>query len=248
MLSLARITALVLLFHFSATAAQDAPRVLKSGPDHVALLELYTSEGCSSCPAADAWMSNLKNDERLWRPIVPIAFHVDYWDRLGWADPFAAAAFSQRQYDYAAQWQSDRIYTPAFVFDGREWRGYFARDALPQDVPQVAGDLHITLGDSSAIISFSAAGKRYENLHVHLALLGFDLKSAVPRGENKGKVLTHDFVVLGYETATLAHDGKHHHNTAALPTSAVKAERRASAAWVTRGNDLTPIQVVGGWL
>ncbi len=167
---------------------------------------------------------------------------------FGWTDPFADPAFSQRQYAYTAQWESERIYTPAFVFDGREWRGYFQRAALPQKAAQEAGALQIELRDSTAVVSFAAADKTADKLHVHLALLGFGLKSDVNRGENSGKVLAHDFVVLDYQTTALARDGGHHRSTAALPASAVQTKRRALAAWVSRGDDPTPIQVVGGWL
>jgi len=99
--------------------------VLQSGPARASLLELYTSEGCSSCPPAEAWLSRLRDDARLWKEIVPVAFHVDYWDNLGWKDRFASAAFTARQRDYAARWNSGSVYTPGFVLDGQEWRGWF---------------------------------------------------------------------------------------------------------------------------
>src|SRR5437867_11599071 len=70
-----------------AVKAQATDCVFESGPDRTHLLELFTSEGCSSCPSAEAWLSKLKAEPRLWKDFVPIAFHVDYWDRLGWRDP-----------------------------------------------------------------------------------------------------------------------------------------------------------------
>src|SRR5687768_10063986 len=73
----------------------------QSGPNRTALLELYTSEGCSSCPPAEAWLSRVKSDARLWKEFVPVAFHVDYWDYLGWRDPFGMANYSERQRAYA---------------------------------------------------------------------------------------------------------------------------------------------------
>ncbi len=69
----------------------------ESGPEQTALIELYTSEGCSSCPPAEAWMSHLKDDPGLWKQFVPIAFHVDYWDRLGWRDRFSSKRWTERQ-------------------------------------------------------------------------------------------------------------------------------------------------------
>ena len=80
----------------SATWAADQV-VFASGENAASVIELFTSEGCSSCPPADAWMSQLKNNGELWKGIVPAVFHVDYWDGLGWPDRFAKAEFTQRQ-------------------------------------------------------------------------------------------------------------------------------------------------------
>ena len=96
----------------------------ESGPQQTALIELYTSEGCSSCPPAEAWMSRLKNDPGLWKKFVPIAFHVDYWDRLGWRDRFSSQRWTERQLGYAALWRSDSVYTPAVVRNGSELRNW----------------------------------------------------------------------------------------------------------------------------
>src|SRR5438045_8473189 len=81
-------------------AAAD-PVTFESGAKKVQLLELYTSEGCSSCPPAEASLSRLLNDSRLWRDFVPVAFHVDYWDRLGWKDHFASVEWTKRKQNYA---------------------------------------------------------------------------------------------------------------------------------------------------
>ena len=83
----------------------------ESGPQQTVLVELYTSEGCSSCPPAEAWMSRLQGDPGLWKKFVPIAFHVDYWDRLGWRDRFSSRNWTERQSRYAALWQSESVYT-----------------------------------------------------------------------------------------------------------------------------------------
>src|SRR6478609_8524746 len=100
-----------------------AARHLESGTTQTTLLELYSSEGCSSCPPAEAWMASLRDAPGLWRDFVPVVFHVAYWDRLGWRDRFASEQFTQRQYAYAARWRSDSVYTPEFVANGEQWRG-----------------------------------------------------------------------------------------------------------------------------
>src|SRR5438477_6911637 len=83
--------------------------VFESGPKKVQLLELFTSEGCSSCPPAEASLAPLVKDSRLWRAFVPIAFHVDYWDRLGWKDPFASSEWTKRQRVYADNWNAESV-------------------------------------------------------------------------------------------------------------------------------------------
>src|SRR5207237_9447168 len=96
--------------------------VFESGAKKVQLLELFTSEGCSSCPPAEASLGRLVNDPRLWYEFVSVAFHVDYWDHLGWKDPFASAEWTKRQRLYAAKWNAESVYTPAFVLNGGERR------------------------------------------------------------------------------------------------------------------------------
>jgi hypothetical protein len=93
------------------------------------LVELFTSEGCSSCPPADLLLSRLMQESPIEGvPIVALGFHVDYWDRLGWKDRFSSAAFTERQNQYAEAWKTDRIYTPQAVVDGRfEFVGTDAR-------------------------------------------------------------------------------------------------------------------------
>ena len=96
-----------------------AAAVFQSGPLRVNVLELYTSEGCSSCPPADRWLSGLKQDDRLWREIIPIAFHVDYWNYIGWQDRFSSPVYSERQRHYARNKGLSTVYTPGFLLNGR---------------------------------------------------------------------------------------------------------------------------------
>ena len=88
------------------------PARFTSGPAQTALIELFSSEGCSSCPPAERWLGSLRTEPGLWRGFVPVAFHVDYWNRLGWPDRFSTREFTAREYDYAAAWHSDSVYTP----------------------------------------------------------------------------------------------------------------------------------------
>src|ERR1700752_1309825 len=86
----------------------------QSGEKRVAFVELFTSEGCSSCPPAEQTLSKLTTHPPFWKAVVPVAFHVNYWDHLGWKDRLASIEFTQGQRTYASDWRSDPVYTPEF--------------------------------------------------------------------------------------------------------------------------------------
>ena len=223
----------------------------QSGTNRAALVELYTSEGCSSCPPAEEWLSQLKADPRLWMDFVPVAFHVDYWDYLGWRDPFGAGSFSERQRTYAAEWREQSVYTPGFVLDGKEWRGWMPRDGVPRASNHAVGSLSATSDDARAwSLRFEPAKQALgERCIFHVALLGFDLTSDVKSGENRGRKLRHDFVVL----TTARMEANQSHNVfdavVSLPKSPhIQVARSGIACWVTRSAGLEPLQAVGGWL
>jgi hypothetical protein len=188
-------------------------------------------------------MNNLKSEPRLWQDFVPIAFHVDYWDHLGWRDPFASKLWTERQADYSAHWKSGSVYTPAFVLDGVAWHN----TALPPAATETPGVLKITIKAGSVLAAFKPAtnaGRRYE---IHLARLGFGLSGDVTAGENNGRKLVHDFVVLGLTNETMKSGVKE----LLLPPDSSKRvanSRSALAAWVTEAGQIEPIQAVGGWL
>ena len=241
-----RVAALIVLLCCGPLAAATE---FKSGPTRVALLELYTSEGCSSCPPADRWVSGLKNDTRLWHDVVPVAFHVDYWDGLGWKDRFATRQYSERQRDYARYGTLGTVYTPGFVVNGSEWRGWFhdPQLTLKPDVP--AGRLSVTVANDQVLSRFVPTNGDDGRYQVHVAVTGSGLSTAVAAGENRGRELTHDFVVLGYETRTMRDLNGTLTARSKLPSSSpIEPDRRALSIWVTRGLDPTPVQATGGWL
>jgi len=174
------------------------------------LVELFTSEGCSSCPPADELLTRLDQSQPVAGvEVIALSEHVDYWNRLGWADPFSSAQFSERQNDYAGLFGSDEIYTPQMVVDGRvQFVGSnssrasaaiatAARDAkaevtvtlakrptsLADEVPI---DIHV------ANLPSVSAGDTAELM---LAITESGLRSNVSRGENSGRKLTHTAVV-----------------------------------------------------
>ena len=224
--------------------------VYESGDTRVSLLELYTSEGCSSCPPADRWLSGLRNDGRLWEELVPVAFHVDYWNYNGWKDRFSSPAYSDRQRQYARHNNVSTVYTPGFLLNGREWRSLFGLRRLETAAGEEAGRLIVKLDGGRLQAEFSPLKAGREPLILNIAVLGFDLSTAVGAGENSGKTLRHDFTVLGYKTARLGHSENRYSVATSLPELNVDAggKRKGIALWVNREDDLTPIQATGGWL
>ena len=163
------------------------------------VVELFTSEGCSSCPPADALLAELAN-----RPdILALSFHVDYWDRLGWKDPYSSREATERQNHYATLLVLATVYTPQIVVDGK-WQAVGSnradveqalglarrnRSELPVTLVLDHGQVHINLGPASDAASPT------------VLLIGFDRRrvTAVKRGENSGRTLAHVDVVRGIE-------------------------------------------------
>lgn len=193
------LTALLLTCLGSAAflpGAVAATCTAQSGERRAVLLELYTSEGCDSCPPADRRLSQWKTQAGRAGPLVPLAFHVDYWDRLGWTDRFASPQYTQRQYAMAGLARSRLIYTPQFLRNGRDWRsGAGPLDGVT-DLPAGASivlELEAARGgqlDVSGIVTATRPGSE-----VWLALYENNLESQVRAGENSGKTLRHDYVV-----------------------------------------------------
>lgn len=237
------VTLLLLMTVAPVPGTAEESTVFESGPDRVHLLELYTSEGCSSCPPADRWLTGLKEDNRLWDQLIPVAFHVDYWNYLGWPDRFASPANSQRQRDLARA-GSFQVYTPGFVLDGREWRrGLFDR-SLDLRGDEHAGQLQLSWSEPWAEITYANEQLEAETLFAHVVHLAFNQSTPIRAGENEGKLLYHDFVVIAHETIELESDQGAYSGWVKMP--AIRGT--ALAAWVNSDRHLMPLQATGGWL
>jgi hypothetical protein len=243
-----RICLLVSLLITPLVSAGAQTLYLESPGPRVSLLELYTSEGCSSCPPADRWISKLRDDPRLWREVVPVAFHVDYWDYIGWRDRFASPVYGNRQRDYARSNHISTVYTPGFVLAGKEWRSWFTRPNLKVNNGVEIGKLGLSVDGQQAKIAFTPSVSGSGELEVHVTMLGFDLETEVRSGENGGRTLEHDFVVLGYRSLAMTRRNSTYTAAFSLPDVKVPSERKAIAAWVSLPGDPRPVQVVGGWL
>ena len=162
------------------------------------IVELYTSEGCSSCPPADKWLSRLKADPA----IVALAFHVDYWDRLGWKDRFASPAFTQRQAEQQRPSGARFSYTPQVIVDGAD-RPDWPRASIGSQ-PRTPAPVEVALArDGSRFdATVKAAAGAPMRLAAYWAVTEQGHVSAVKAGENDGVTLSHDYVVREYRSVT----------------------------------------------
>jgi hypothetical protein len=179
-------------------AACDA----RSGPKTAALVELYTSEGCSSCPPADQQLSRLRETLDPAAQVVPLALHVDYWDYIGWKDPYAQGSFGERQTWLVRANRHKTVYAPQFFVGGTElrpWRGAIG-DKVRQlnALPAPAGiriQASLAPGGALALSAEATTPGGADPAALYLALAESGLASKVTRGENTGATLAHDHVV-----------------------------------------------------
>lgn len=225
----------------AASGTLSATTVLESGPGQVELIELYTSQGCNSCPPAQRRINQLLEAEGLWRTFVPVAFHVDYWNYLGWRDPYSSSGASARQTRYLQSGGIRSAYTPEFVRNGREWRGW--RLSAPSgDQPRSVGVLRVEIDDRELKAQYDIPAGEYQ---LNYAILGFGIRTAVHAGENRDRTLAEEFTALNFGVA-----GETGRNwTLQLPDVPNTGEsRRGLAVWVSRPGDPAPLQATGGWL
>jgi hypothetical protein len=180
---------------------------------------------------------------------VPVALHVDYWDDIGWADGYASPAHSARQQAYVHHEGLSQVYTPGLILQGHEWRGWFQRSDLVLPLATTAGPLSLEVTDGThAEVRFAPVASGEMKLRYTVALLGFGVQSAVARGENAGKTLRHDFLVLAEHSAALQAVNGHYRADLTLPTTTTHAARYGLAVWVSRDADPAPLQAAGGWM
>jgi hypothetical protein len=185
-----------------------APIPQSDGSSQPVLVELFTSEGCSSCPPADALLKRLTETQPVAGvQIIALEEHVDYWNRLGWADPFSATAYSVRQDEYASSFGSGSVYTPQMVVDGQfEFvgsRGDQARHTIQKSATRPKLELSASLKPGSTaekpVLQLQVSNPRGVPLdgaaELWLAITETNLQSDVKAGENSGELLTHAAVV-----------------------------------------------------
>lgn len=204
------------------------------------LLELYTSESCSSCPAAEKWLNSFRESDLLWKKVIPLEFHVDYWNHLNWRDPFSKGIFTQRQYAYNKVLKSG-VYTPQVISNGENepyWRfkkpkfheGYSSY-ILNVDFDEVSGVAKIEINKGEDLICYGALMKNTE------------IRS-ITSGENSGRKLVHEFVVINLRSSKM--ESARSLNTCQLQFDKKKLEKSKSIAfWVSDPKTLKVLQAVG---
>jgi hypothetical protein len=182
----------------ATNAACDA----RSGPNTAALVELYTSEGCSSCPPAERQLSLLRQSLEPAAEAVPLELHVGYWDYLGWKDQYAQTAFAQRQNWLARANRQQTIFTPEFFVGGRElspWWGSLQKEVRRLNAEHARAWIHVRASiaaDGALALEVEATARAgADPSALYLALAESGLSSNVTRGENSGATLAHDHVV-----------------------------------------------------
>jgi hypothetical protein len=179
--------------------------------DGTVVLELFTSQGCSSCPSAEKILQMLGKDETVRDRLVPLAFHVDYWNRLGWQDPFSAAAWTERQSAYGSAFGLESNYTPQLVVNGRaqingangaalvaELNAELAREPKTRVVLSARRADRVVEVEVAAEVREELAARKLE---VMVALYESGLVTPIGAGENGGRTLENDFVVRRFSSA-----------------------------------------------
>ncbi|MGB4115762.1 MAG: DUF1223 domain-containing protein [Polaromonas sp.] len=185
------IAACALIYCATGALAQSNQCSVASGPTITPVIELYTSEGCSSCPPADKWASSLKGTSASGGAVVQ-AFHVGYWDYIGWVDRFAAPAYTQRQRDIATKNNLRGIYTPQAVLDGKDWPRWGGKPENKEPAKASIALKQLGTDQFEASVTPILASS---NWSAYWTITEHGHNSKVLSGENKGEFLKHDFVV-----------------------------------------------------
>jgi hypothetical protein len=262
--TLALTTGLVCLFLTGrSTMIRETPSSTDGSPPNrtpsPVLVELFTSEGCSSCPPADELLTRLEQTQPVaGAEVIALSEHVDYWNRLGWTDPYSSAEFSKRQNDYASAFQTDEVYTPQMVVDGgvqfvgsnsnraREAVDVAARDSKAVVTVSLASEDRAA---ASITLAVRVAGlpERWkgDSARVLLAITESGLRSNVASGENAGRRLTHSAVVRRLSRLGDINSGESGAFAAQPVVRIEKAWKRDSLRAVVFVQDRSSLRVLG---
>ena len=221
-----------------------------AGETKVNLLELYTSQGCHSCPPAEKLMNSLDNNPRLWKDFIPLALHVDYWNYIGWKDPFSSPQYSKRQRYHRTLGNIQSVYTPGWLINGKEWHGFFtvSKERIPHlSYPSIPLNAELNnKGYLTVTIPYESKNPTPKPALLYTAILGSGYTHNITSGENNGKKLDSNFVVLKLSEHKIRNKTRWQ-----IPLPKVEdtenSKKMALAIWLSDRN-LKPIQAVGNWI
>ncbi len=228
----------VALALIGSTAAAESLCSAHSGPQRTSLIELYTSEGCNSCPPADRWLAALPADP-AW---IALAFHVDYWDQLGWKDRFGSPEYSQRQRVSAHKRGSRRVYTPQVLADGLEHVRWYSQ-ALPRRDQNDSPVMTLSLrewGTGQAELEVLSDPSVIEHALINAAIVETGLSTDVRNGENGGRTLQHAHVVRSW---TYGDGAERVRLQLPIPTDLSQAHSSV-VAWIEERDSGVPLQAL----
>jgi hypothetical protein len=230
-----RILAVMVALSACANSQLHAQCTAVSGKQRVTTLELYTSEGCSSCPPADRWINSLRAKKLDTDRVIPLAFHVDYWNYIGWTDPYSQAQFSERQRQHSRRRGAKFVFTPQLLLNGDDYR----MPMIIEDIGDKVNAINQTRPQANIHLKVERSNDRYESrleidvvrevspngIDAYLALYENNLVSRITAGENNGVTLKHDHVVRELVGPLTIDDDRHLHHTFSFALG---------AAWKTR--------------
>jgi hypothetical protein len=185
------------------------------GGDSFVVLELFTSQGCSSCPPADVLLREIaERAQREKLPFYPLSFHVDYWNSLGWTDPYSGKGATERQYEYSKALKTGRVYTPQLIVNGAEGFVGSNRSEMERAIRifrsrKNSSSLRIRLEEKTPhklTVNYNVSNPE-KNVLLRIAVVERLAKNYVPRGENSGSTLSHSNVVRAFHSAAVTPSG-----------------------------------------
>lgn len=217
------------------------------------LVELYTSESCSSCPPAEKWLNSLKSAGTLWKDYIPVEFHVDYWNHLHWKDRYSRPEFSSRQREYHRKIQGG-VYTPQVIKNGVNQRGWFRQrlTTTPEQVKEMSHlKSHISLDKGKVQVNYIPAPKKMleGNHKCQFAIMSGEIITKVENGENEGRTLPHEFVVRQFVEGDLKKFGTSYKCDLNFSSEQLKELKSSSVAiWVSNDSTGEVLQAIGNWI
>jgi hypothetical protein len=246
-----RILAMVFAFTSLEYFAHAKDQFTISSPEtRINLLEMYSSEGCSSCPAAEKWIGKLTDHPGLWKNFIPIVFHVSYWDNSEHKDPFANSEFNLRQKQYGKEWKKLSTYTPGFILNGTEWdynRDFKNVETVKEKDQESPGKLiamQVSKNKKSTQfkIIFQPNAGRPKAEFLYAAVLCNGITHKIQRGENAGSTLTHNFVVIDWQQRPT--DANQEAVLNLKTESSHKCQTQAVVFWASTSSSQKPLQSV----